>query len=422
MAVAIGHVDVGGLTADETVAVSGLEFAPKAILIFGRGGVIPGSGSPGASNVPVAWAASTAEGSWSVCYATDAGASVTGPNRSRRLHTSDALTMLDSTASDTEGRLALQSLDADGFTLQCAEGTPAGADENYLWLAIGGPDVQVKVGSLTEPSATGLQSVSNVGFRPDLLLLASAGTASSIENNSRVSYGWCARDLGQSVWSGGLENGVQENVGRYSRYCRTGDCIAMLSSDLQSLESRASVSAWQPMGFRLNWHAVEGSGANVVHYLAIKGVDCVSGSFATDPTLNNTVTVTGLPFQPAAVMLQSHTQQTLNEAGVITTAAGAGGNVIHALGAFTNPSNRRSAYTHHGYVSGSFADRRVRNSNVACLGLQNALFDVASVDESGFTIITDAADSVSRNVPYLAIGSELPPEQLGNAPWYGSPW
>lgn len=312
----------------------------------------------------------------------------------------------------------LQSFDADGFTLVVRDAM--GFAQRVHYLALGGPELQAAVGLALEPSATGLQDVTGVGFEPDVVLMAPTRLSSAppVTGLDLVAgLGFAAKDGVGAITQACLTTFALHNfaAGNTAGYAREGDVLARVGwndvSGTQVMRTRALVTTMLADGFRLDWVQRQTTGAQHP-YLALKGVKAHVGSVLTQTDTVTQIVETGVGFAPVALLGLTHGQNA-NASGSPSPGA------LWGVGAATGPTNRatmafldvNNADPTRGYRA---VDHDAWLTYIApnFPGSVEMLLDLVSMDTDGFTAIMDDADAAQRFVGYLALGStdgEPPP-------------
>jgi hypothetical protein len=143
----------------------------------------------------------------------------------------------------------VSALGADGFTVNW---TTAAGHANVLinFLALGGTNVSAKVGDVATNSGTGTQSITGVGFEPDVVLfLANASSNAATEAGAGfgpMGFGWMTTGGEQ----GAACTDTATGPGRLRRYQRTDRCV--VAKGYGSVEYEGAFSAMGTDGFTVN--------------------------------------------------------------------------------------------------------------------------------------------------------------------------
>ncbi len=170
------------------------------------------------------------------------------------------------TTTTNAWRSPLDSFTADGFALTPAVYPATTILHTYLALAgVGTP----KVGTFTQPTSTGVQSVST-GNSPTCVILfgGSATTANTESSNVDYMLGAITQNEQAGAWAG-----AQDGAGTSITAARWTMGAALLKSayNRSSITNQAS-GALTGSGFDLNWTAVDGT-ARLFAYVALEVPD-----------------------------------------------------------------------------------------------------------------------------------------------------
>lgn len=166
-------------------------------------------------------------------------------------------------------RADLAAVDADGFTLEWTATSSETAGIHCL--ALGGSDIVASaVGTFRVPDSPRRQAVHQIGFRPDLILLAPTVCESpkTLRPGLVVSFGAAAVARGQAASAFASADGGQP--GTVAGCQRLGAAVVVPDPEVsRGLAALGLVSSFDPDGFTIDWSRVRGAGA--VAYLAIAG-------------------------------------------------------------------------------------------------------------------------------------------------------
>lgn len=202
----------------------------------------------------------------------------------------------DNTTNEATGVTALNS---DGFSL----GTAGFVNANgtvFNWFAIGGDDVDIRVGTYTGNGVDN-RSITGVGFTPTFVLLKGL-------NNDFPIY-----KFGSQTTDLSFENG------------------------LFGVAAANHIQAFEADGFQIGTDVAVNANAETYYYVAIRSLagSFVSSSYTGNATDNRSIT--GIGFQPTAVLITSSVAATRN--GVFTTASHGADDtsfIANQLGNFAN--------------------------------------------------------------------------------------
>lgn len=385
-----------------TVVVSGLGFQPKALIFWwnGRTDTVDAAGSD-SHQLGVGFATGTTDRRIAASESFD-GQTTTQADRSNRDDACIA-TINNAAAQSWDGRMDVQSIDADGFTLVIDEVFSKSLRVHFL--AVGGDDISnVETGRITEAAAAGNQTVTLAGaFQPDVVLFTGghATTEASIRGDSSWFVGFATRSPStvQAVLLEGSDDGLTTTD--CQSYCRADECIAMFASGMATIDGRAAVNQWNSDGFQLNW--IERAALRFVEFLAIKGGQWLVGDLLTQTDTVTDIVESGFGFQPAGALFISACRAA-STADAFTAHAEA------SIGAFDSTTSRAAfgVGDENGVTTSECStmveyDEIYVNPDLAD-GVEG-LMDVKSVESGGFTCIMDDADPAQSFVAYLAMGS-----------------
>lgn len=244
----------------------------------------------------------------------------------------------DNTTNETT---SITSLDSDGFSLGTANWVNvSGTTFNYF--AIGGDDADIKVGSYTG-NATDNRSITGVGFTPSFVLL----------------------------------KGLNNDFPVFKFGAQTGD--ASFENGLFGVATTNHIQAFEADGFQIGTDAAVNSNTQTYYYVAIKSVSdsFVSTSYTGNATDNRSIT--GIGFQPTAVLVTSSTAATRN--GVFTTASHGADDTSYIASQSSNFANGIQALESDGFQVGT--DSKV-NTNTTVYHYLAARNTPAAVGGGGF--------------------------------------
>lgn len=222
-----------------SVSVTGTGFQPQAILLGHTGsGITP---SANANDMINGFGAATGTSdTGAIGMASDDGA---GTMVTRSNYQSDAIAV-GPTFTGVDFEAALQSLDADGFTLSVSDNPTADSPTSYAALR----GVQMKAGSTTKRTSAGTQSVTGIGFQPKAGIFWTVywnGDHADALGCIGVSDGTNEFTVGYGDRDGGSTSVVKG-------YWSATKAIATLDST-PDIAGEADVQSWDSDGFTLNW-------------------------------------------------------------------------------------------------------------------------------------------------------------------------
>lgn len=318
------------------------------------------------------------------------------------------------------------AFDADGVRFIVDD--QATNDQSVIVEIWGGSDITaVVLGDITEPAATGNQDYSATGMvagaTDQALFLAGGQTTAAINTAQANDIGMCvgfAHSAAEQVVA--VANSDDASVaGDTDGYGLSGECLAqVVVGGGVTADARAAFVQWNSDGFRLNWLARATTGRRSF-FAAVKGGQWYCGGLAIDITVvNNTATVSGIPFQPQGISFI--TQNSDEDVAGTTGTTGQLG-----LGCAASTSDRRFiAYRDSNTQNPSEIYICVRDD--AAIGMVNNTAatrhrqDLDAITADGFRLIVDqanASDSAAWWDGFLAwadapavAGSDIPIGQV----------
>lgn len=418
MALSFSHGAIQWLTASAlgtTYTVSGLSFQPRALRFYWVG--LQSNSPTNASSQAVSerrgvgFASSTtsrrAVGSFSEDNAGSANCGVVVGN-------TEVCITVDGNGT-IDGRLDLNSITADGFTLIVDD--VAIANITVFWEAWGGDDItNVTIGDIAEPAAIGTQNYTATGFGQFLqnqcVMFAGCQSTAAVNTGQVNDSGFCVGFATDSVTTENVTvcgnsddgSGTMDTDG----YCRQGECLSMITVAGGNPNARATLSAFGTDTFTLNWLARGVTNRRYV-YMAIKGGAWhASSTTIAGNTLNSTTTIQELPFNVGGISL----------IGRMTVGQAAGTSTVQdrmAFGSGLSTTSRNSAgVLDEDALGASEIDTTLQYASVlaypsAAGGLQTA-YDINSLSVNEVVLITDTAGGVANEwIGYLGFGDERKP-------------
>ncbi len=174
----------------------------------------------------------------------------------------------------------LTSLDNDGFTLNYT--TASGTTRYAYALCIKGG--RFKVASFNQPTSTGSQAITGVGFSPSAVILASwnSATSSSIVSDQKLSIGAGTSSSSRfGLWEGD-QNGTVGAQQSNSNLDRTKILKMMAHANSPTIDAAADLTSLDSDGFTLNWSTADATAREIL-YLAMGSA--ASGRLSRSPAL-----------------------------------------------------------------------------------------------------------------------------------------
>lgn len=240
-----------------STAYTGLGFAPDALLFWATTNSTsdPYTTLGASSRWCLGWATQSAQG----CASHTITGEATTTDTARRQTTGHCLWMGTTTVDYLKADVSAWG--SDGFTLHCTTAFATGYYVHYLALK----GVSMNVGTLTQPTSPGSQSVTTTGTAPAALLLMSVGGASSasiqdgacwalgcgVSSTSRCAVTWRDED-NLEIASAGSNADTELSLSAVLKIYDGGQPVA----DLTSLNGE---------GFTLNWTTTDATAREVLY-------------------------------------------------------------------------------------------------------------------------------------------------------------
>lgn len=278
-------------------SITGVGFEPTLVIFIGAQTTLNANRNGAAFHLGVAGTVNQWAGGWSAGDAVAAGTE----GRYGIWRDDKCLAAVISGATGPNPPLTfeaeLDSMDADGFTIDITDAPDAAYAVAYLALRGGG----YHVGTFIADTTTGPQAITGVGFSPSAVFFASPQkTALGVTDSAYISLGAGDDSDGRSIWGGSREGDVRCD----SRH-HTGEVITHAhdagSAPGSSLLAQAALQSLDGDGFTLDWVSTDGV-ARYCSYIAFEDEAAV-GEFLFDQAGNDVeVTIPGMVSQPEAVL------------------------------------------------------------------------------------------------------------------------
>lgn len=400
-----GQLSSGTVTGNQVI--TGVGFQPKAVIMYTAGYFV------GFDTIDSffewgfgAAADTTAANQKSTFLVSDDNAAISNTHQSWN---GSAVT-IPGTGDSQDCTATLTALGSDGFTLNWSLLT---TNSRMEYMCFGGADItNTKVGEFTGPTVTGNQSVTGLGFMPDVLILFGSGnTAAGTATGCNRGLGFAISSTSQ-VCNAGISVHGQDNM-VCKHYQRSGNtaCYALIDNTITAtvVGLEGSLVSMNSDGFTINWTTVSAGQASVkIGYLAMKGgrwkIGAVSSPTAgTAPVSQAT---TGVGFQPRGLVMANVGSATATTVGANNQAGFGGGSSV---------TDRRCTYAADNDAATAAVTMNVnKTTKIASMytaatthgsSTLNAEADLTSLDADGFTLSwTTKSASVAYESIYLAAG------------------
>jgi hypothetical protein len=322
---------------------------------------------------------------------------VTTSSASRRM-AAKALTIVQWGAV-TLAEADLQSWDTSNFTLNWT--TNNGTAYVIHYLIIGG-DVSAKVLNWQMATATGNQSVTGIGFQPDVVIHAHSGSGNLAMGTSgtNAGIGLGVMDKNGNQWASEIFSVDAAATSDAQRGQQTNAALFALNNAL-TVTKKASYVSMDADGFTINYSTANANAAQVIS-LALNGVKVKAGNFLKSTGgAPASQSVTGVGFTPGALFLASFQDVTqANPVANTRGGIGAGDGTTEGSSAVTD-TDALGTTSVHAIDKTSKVFMKVNNDTPAI----NAEADISSMGSDGFTLNWTTNDAVATQMLYLALGS-----------------
>ncbi len=382
-------------TSTGNAAFTGIGFAPTALIMFFEKQTTLGTGTDFLHGVGFGTSSSSRAAVSSVYLTGIAGGTV----NEARAHSAGAIIYAYNTTTAAASAFLvadLVSMDSDGFTLNFTTVQATGYLVSYI--ALGGADLSnVFIKQLQCPGSTGTAAYTGVGFKPDALIAISCSESTAPPTNSfnvgaRAMFGFGNATTSKATAATGDDTaGKKTGKGQKTNLMLTIDAVAT------AVLFEATITSLDSDGFTLNWATI--SANRYCWVLCLKGGQYAVGAFNQSTSTGNQ-SVSGLSFQPLGVMLGS-----ANVASTTVISTGA----KMSLGSASSSSSRWTTWLgasgDPSVVNHDHDNAEVFNTYTETVPTLNTQADYVSNDSGGFTINNTTADSTSREIIYMAFGS-----------------
>lgn len=224
------------------------------------------------------------------------------PTDTAERHTNVACVSILINSTTRDGELKVNSFISGGIKMEAITTQFTNSYTVQVLMLGGAALTNTAVNHYAASTSLGGQGLSNLGFQPDAILIASTGSTSAFPStgvDSRLTIGAATGASNEATWTGGGNDNTTPAA--TLAYCKSDEFISALNSGIASTTLRAEFTAFQEGGFLTNFTEVSGSASQII-FLALKGGRVKVGNFT--PPDNNTYNV-DLGFTPAGMMFIS---------------------------------------------------------------------------------------------------------------------
>lgn len=379
--------------------VSGLGFKPEALILYTTGQT--SSGFADGYNFAIGFSNGTV--SRSIGIASDDAASSSNAGRA---FGSKILKIVGSGNPTIAAEADLTSVTNGTFTINW---TTNDANPTLIhYVAVGGTNVtNAFVSSFAASTTTGPQSVTGLGFKPDLIVFMHAASTSetSTASNGYMSLGFATSHTKRSSIAVTSEDG-RATMDTWALQ-RTDRAIVGLNPGTGAITAQADLNSIVTDGFILNWKQALSS-ADRIYYLALKGGQYDVGNFnKTTSSAPVTQSISGIGFQPKGLLLSSF--NTVSNTAVQSnnrfsfSATDANNNGTTWAGDSDNVANSITAHS-------EITNKVIRLATEQASGsssVTNAEASMQPFSSDGFTLNWSTNDAIAKQILYVAFGGNL---------------
>jgi hypothetical protein len=378
-----------------TQAITGIGFTPKVIIFWTTQvtGFTFGTWSAGYSQS----IGMTTGPSNSYCCQTTADDALTTSSNARRA-AAKAIAATNNVASGLRFEADLQSFDADGFTLNWTNNA-GGGNDIIMYMALGGSDItNATIIPWTGAGANGVQSVTGIGFKPDLVFHMANGMAVNTSGTThRIIFG--AMNKHGQQWATSTTVATGANPSDAARFQQTDACYSAPATDGSTIHGQAHYVSMDSDGFSIYWSTFIGAPA---FSLCIKGLSSRLDAFPkpnTGAPATQQITKTG--FQPRSVLfLNQDNSASTSPLSQASWGMGATDGITSRAGHLFDLDN----VTPTKAKAVSLNDRATTGSIGVGATTITASAALASLDSDGFTLNWNPNDTGTTEILYMALG------------------
>jgi hypothetical protein len=405
---ATGILQIGTGTAGTVYSVTGLSFQPKIVFFAMSGNTVIGTAARGSINGLWGVAVGTTTRRCVAIQSTDAA----GTMETDAIERDDACiaTLTHAGTGAVDGLADFNGFTSDGFGV-IVDDQFSQVEEVWYW-ALGGSDIdQIATGVLTEPGATGTQSVTGLGFQPTVVNLFScdATSVNTAASDASLMIGFMT-----SAAEGVIANKSDDARGTATtnHYARDNEVVAGFEASAASpggtlvIDMRASSGGMTVNGFDLSW-TERTARARRIPWVAWNGSASWKLGSDTMPngmTVSSTRDVTGVGFEPGHGLI-------LMTRDVESTADTAQGHAALSIGAFVGTGTQKCVAWIDETGGGAAECTTVTDDNDLAfympLGGGPNRFRITAIGSDGFTLTHDTgAAALGTAAFYLYLVAE----------------
>lgn len=388
---------VSPTTTGNQVVTHGLGEPPKALIIISNRSSL----ASGSSDLDFWHLFGVSDGATSRSYCVNSRHNATGASsRPTTVISASIIRIVANSAGSavTEMQANLAAWDNNSFTLNwtVASATPA----NFIYMIIGGQNVNAKVLPFASPTATGTVSYTGVGFAPQLVIIGGTAFLSTLDSAQ------VASTMGHSI---GVYDGTAQGTAGYivtsgsdqRRSAVDAAAIFVPNDSPTAIVLRATAQSLNADGFTLNWtHTL--TSPYLQFALCLAGLTRRKVASFQAPTAAGPQNVTGVGFQPQGLLFYSTLRTGANNQSDATINVGLcdgdlnQGQVSQLSVSAASPTNSRRHW------SSAHVYRKIDSSGAV---VESAA--VSAVGSDGFTLNWSTPDTAQETIYCVALGTTL---------------
>ncbi len=243
-----------------------------------------------------------------------------------------------------------------------------------------------KVGSFAQPSSTGNQAITDVGFQPKVIMFwMSHATSEGVWDDAAFSFGAATTTsaTGEQVNARFACDDAAATSACANFHGKTS--VIGITDPAASILAEADFVTMDANGFTINWTNVDAT-ARIVNYLALGGTGLTNatvGSATQKTGTTGSLAVTGLGFQPEAVIL-------FNTKGSTTFPESSAASIYARFGFATGNANEGMVAWTIGNGQTTMDSARYQQTDdttgIILTSGVNSLADFVTMDADGFTL------------------------------------
>jgi len=271
--VEVGDFTINTSTGNQAVVLAGA-FQPKLVLFMGVDDITSYPQSIGAGSSFYGMAKSSTE-----------RGGMAGDNKADKTSTTQRT---DRAISITTGGGALSgdadfvSMNSDGFTINITDAPVVASKVAYI--AFGGTNLNVEVGSFNQPTSTGIQTITTTN-QPKIVWLQSFGkvTSTSVAIPTRHAWGAATASTEEGSISLSMDDSKNNKAGTFTT--KVIHLIEANGTSNPTVKAEADFDSFNATDFKLNWTTVDATAREVLYWtLGAPATLATAGTALTQPT------------------------------------------------------------------------------------------------------------------------------------------